>query len=114
MSIARTTPAQNPRGFNSSKVLVSDKSYPPPTQGTLSLLKDALRVSKDTLLGQCKPLRVRGLAVGGENWGANGRGLRVRTDSCHRKWQATFCSQDFRRNARYSARWCRNPANALK
>jgi hypothetical protein len=39
MSIARTTPAQNPRGFNSSKVfvcrlflckLVSDKSNPPP------------------------------------------------------------------------------------
>jgi len=44
MSIARTTPAQNPRGFNNSKVFacnfpVSDKSIPHPLGYTFSLKK---------------------------------------------------------------------------
>src|SRR5260370_42378886 len=72
MSMARTTPAQNPRGFNSSKLLVSDKLHPPPTRVHFFVGKDALRVPKDAPSGQCKPLRLRGLAAGGENGRVNG------------------------------------------
>src|SRR5260370_42547348 len=74
MSMARTTPAQNPRGFNSSKLLVSDKLHPPPTRVHFFVGKDALRVPKDAPSGQCKPLRLRGLAAGGENGRVNGGG----------------------------------------
>jgi hypothetical protein len=76
MSIARTTPAQNPRGFNNSKVFVckfplSDKLHPP-TRVHFLLGNDAVRVSKDAPSGQCKPLRVWGLAADGEKGPVNG------------------------------------------
>ena len=69
ISMARTTPAQNPRGFNNSNCLLSDNAIPLKL-GYCSpkkyALKDTFMVPEGLPEGQCKPLRVQGLAPDGE------------------------------------------------
>src|ERR1019366_9367243 len=83
ISIARTTPAQNPRGFNSNNCLFSDNAIPlsrsagilpavPRTCPERSQLLDILKVPENAPQGQCKPLKEQGLAPNGEYRTPNG------------------------------------------
>src|SRR5580704_5458380 len=73
ISMARTTPAQNPRGFNKSSVL-------PFSLGTIEFLFRVhfptifvlLKLTRKNHVGQRKRLKERGLAAGGEIGSANG------------------------------------------
>lgn len=76
MSIARTTPAQKPRGFNNSNVLASDKSAPTlyRVQGTRFPWEGCFKGTENGNGGQRKRLTGRGLAADGELLRPNGDG----------------------------------------
>src|SRR5437764_912314 len=72
ISMARTTPAQNPRGFSKSRLFWLSDTYSPCCKGYTFPFMDCLKVSRKYRSGQRKSKHHWELAVEGEKGGVNG------------------------------------------
>src|SRR6266567_6201115 len=81
ISIARTTPAQNPRGFSKSRFFWLSDTYGSfgiqCLKDTLSLLSGCKKATGKYLLGQRKSKNCWELAARGEKAGVNGKLLEL-------------------------------------